>query len=93
MNGDKLYDKAARLMERASGEEMLMRNFYEDLARSYSRLGWEADRLAQNRKTEQEEQKRETVNINEVLARLMRLTLSHSAMEQIGGGESPDNLG
>ena len=96
MNGRKFHDKAAQLIDRASGEDTLMRSFYVDLARSYSRLGWEADRFAEERKTEQAGQTRETVNADEILARLLRLTSNQSAevaMDQIGGAEDrPDNM-
>lgn len=100
MDSDKFHKKAAELMDRALGEEILMRRFYEELARSYSRLGWHADRLAEKRKIEQEKQKQKQkiINGHEIGDRLRLLTLRHAmeaiAPDQIGGQQdSTDNLG
>ena len=88
MNGEKFYDKAAQLLDRAIGQEELMRNFYEDLARSYYRLAWEADHRADKR-IEQAPQELKTLNADEMLVRLMRLAVNHSmtaaSMDQSGG--------
>jgi hypothetical protein len=53
MNGQQLYDKAAQLLDRAYGENDLMRGIYEDLARSYFRMasGWIAAFLSKAEKS------------------------------------------
>lgn len=88
MDGDKFHKKAAQLMDRALGEEILMRRFYEELARSYSLLGWHADRLVEKRKIQQEKQKQKIVNPHDMRDRLRLLTLRHAmatiAADQIG---------
>ena len=67
MNGQQLYDKAAQLLDRAYGENDLMRGIYEDLARSYFRMASEIDR----RVSQQGRKEQQDATSNQVLAQLL----------------------
>ena len=88
VNADKFYDKAAELMDRAIGEEPLMRGFYEGLARSYYRLAWEADHLGKS-ETKQPGPGR-NLDANDTLARLLRLAVAQS-FGSAGGTEQTED--
>jgi hypothetical protein len=88
VNADKFYDKAAELMDRAVGEEPLMRGFYEGLARSYYRLAWEADHLGKSET--KEPQPGRNPDANDTLARLLRLAVAQS-FGRAGGTEQTED--